>query len=101
MNKNFSRECIYKKCNLEHHCIGISLIHPCVWEDDVLLDHINVLEVILSDSENEVYFTNVLGKNPLDTYGNITVKAFRNDPFKTKEIVLNTQNIKEILLVNN
>lgn len=90
----FSKEYLFRECNMHNHCLGVSLKEPIKW-DDKLIQEIFIMEVIVSEEENEAYIKNIL-INTKESGGSIKVNVFVDDPHKTKIITIDTSNILEI-----
>jgi len=79
---------------MNNHCLGALLKEPIRWED-TLIQEIFIMEVVVTEEENEAFFKNIL-INAIESEGNIKIKAFIDDPHKTKTITIDTSNIFEI-----
>lgn len=90
----FSKEYLFRECNMHNHCLGASLKEPIRW-DDKLIEEIFIMEVVVTKEENEAYFKNIL-INSIESEGNIKIRAFIDDPHNTKTITIDTANIFEI-----
>jgi regulatory protein YycH of two-component signal transduction system YycFG len=90
----FSKEYLFRECNMNNHCLGALLKEPIRWED-TLIQEIFIMEVVVTEEENEAFFKNIL-INAIESEGNIKIKAFIDDPHKTKTITIDTSNIFEI-----
>ena len=79
---------------MNNHYLGALLKEPIRWED-TLIQEIFIMEVVVTEEENEAFFKNIL-INAIESEGNIKIKAFIDDPHNTKTITIDTSNIFEI-----
>ncbi len=90
LNKNFSREYLFKVSKILNHAITISFIPTT---DSYNEYGANVtIDLLLSDSEMEELLKNLSANPPINTYGQIRAKALVKDNL-TENQILRLQNI--------
>ena len=96
----FSREYLFRECVLHHHCLLLHLSKGVLWEDKVIND-IYMTGMCVNEKEQEQLLLN--WAKAFNTYGIIEIKAYRSEesPFDAKNIIISTEDINEIELMNN
>lgn len=99
MNK-FSREYLFQKVVLHRHCISLNLSEKILWNGNMMVDEIYMIDYYLDQSAQEQMLMNIT--KGINTYGAIEIKAFINkgNPTDAKKITILTDIINEIEIWN-
>ena len=91
----FSKEFLFKQCNINNHCLCLNLSTP-IYIDEKIYDSIYLMRVVLTKEEEILILSNI--KNNVDTYGEMTISFFvdNKNPLDTIQKSVNTNNIYEV-----